>query len=42
MFADPLARIFDDPDHSVEESREIIVGAVGGRKTATGMFFGAA
>ena len=26
VFADPLARIFDDPDHSVGESREIIVG----------------
>jgi uncharacterized DUF497 family protein len=25
-FADPLARIFDDPDHSADESREIIVG----------------
>ena len=26
VFTDPLARIFDDPDHSVAESREIIVG----------------
>jgi uncharacterized DUF497 family protein len=26
VFADPLARIFDDPDHSVAESRKIIVG----------------
>jgi uncharacterized protein len=26
VFADPLARIFDDPDHSAAESREIIVG----------------
>jgi uncharacterized DUF497 family protein len=26
VFADPLARIFDDPDHSGEESREIIIG----------------
>jgi len=25
-FADPLARIFEDEDHSVEEQREIIVG----------------
>jgi uncharacterized protein len=25
-FADALARIFDDEDHSVEEQREIIVG----------------
>ena len=26
VFADPLARIFDDPDHSSEELREIIIG----------------
>ena len=26
VFADSLARIFDDPDHSVDEPREIIVG----------------
>lgn len=26
VFTDPLARIFDDPDHSVGEPREIIVG----------------
>lgn len=26
MFADPLARIFDDPDHSNDERRELIVG----------------
>ena len=26
IFADPIAVIFDDPDHSEEESREIIVG----------------
>ncbi len=26
VFADPLARIFDDEDHSTEEQREIIVG----------------
>lgn len=26
VFADPLARIFDDPDHSSEESRELIIG----------------
>ena len=26
VFADPLARIFDDPDHSGDETREIIVG----------------
>lgn len=26
VFADPLAALFDDPDHSGEEPREIIVG----------------
>ena len=26
VFDDPLARIFDDPDHSFTESREIIIG----------------
>ena len=26
VFADPLARVFDDPDHSTDEMREIIVG----------------
>jgi uncharacterized DUF497 family protein len=26
VFADPLARIFDDPDHSHAETRELIVG----------------
>jgi uncharacterized DUF497 family protein len=26
VFNDPLARIFDDPDHSLTEYREIIVG----------------
>jgi uncharacterized DUF497 family protein len=26
VFADPLARIFDDEDHSAEEHREIIIG----------------
>lgn len=26
VFADPLARIFDDPDHSGAEPREIIIG----------------
>ena len=25
VFSDPLACIFDDPDHSVAESREIII-----------------
>jgi uncharacterized DUF497 family protein len=26
VFADPLAHIFDDPDHSHNERREIIIG----------------
>lgn len=26
VFADPLARIFPDEDHSITESREIIIG----------------
>lgn len=26
VFRDPLARIFDDPEHSQDERREIIVG----------------
>ncbi|HYM10723.1 MAG TPA: BrnT family toxin [Bryobacterales bacterium] len=26
VFADPLAQIFDDEDHSVDEGREIIIG----------------
>ena len=26
VFADPLARIFDDEDHSLREQREIIIG----------------
>lgn len=26
VFADPLGRIFDDPEHSSEERREIIIG----------------
>jgi hypothetical protein len=29
VFADSLARILDDPDHSIEEKREIIVGHLG-------------
>lgn len=32
VFGDPLARIFDDPDHSDSESREIIVGHAAGRR----------
>lgn len=26
VFGDPLARIFDDPDHSESEARELIIG----------------
>jgi len=26
VFADPLARVFDDPDHSKDERRELIIG----------------
>ena len=26
VFADPLARVHDDPDHSIRERRDIIVG----------------
>jgi uncharacterized DUF497 family protein len=26
VFADPLARVFDDPDHSESEQRELIIG----------------
>lgn len=26
VFGDPLARIFDDPDHSAGEMRELVVG----------------
>jgi len=26
VFADPLARVFDDPDHSENERRELIIG----------------
>ena len=26
VFADPLARIFEDPDHSENERREILIG----------------
>ncbi|MGE5264136.1 MAG: BrnT family toxin [Acidobacteriota bacterium] len=29
VFDDPYARIIDDPDHSVEEHREIIIGYSG-------------
>ena len=32
VFADRLARIFDGPDHSTEEAREIIIGHSGRRR----------
>ena len=32
VFADPLARIHDDPDHSIGEFREIIVGLSSARR----------
>jgi len=32
VFEDPLARIFDDPVHAAEETREIIIGhSIAGR-----------
>jgi uncharacterized DUF497 family protein len=31
VFRDPLARIHDDPDHSIGEPREIIIGTTAGR-----------
>ena len=33
VFADPLAQIFDDPDHSMLERRQIIVGNSINRRT---------
>ena len=32
VFADPLARVFDDPDHSADEKREIIIGHSTGQR----------
>jgi uncharacterized DUF497 family protein len=32
VFADPLARIFEDPDHSEEERRELIIGHSAGQR----------
>lgn len=32
VFADPLARIFHDDDHSVDEFREIIIGHSAGQQ----------
>ena len=32
VFADPLANLFDDPDHSGEEQRELIIGHSAGHR----------
>src|SRR5438105_3201888 len=32
VFADPLASIFDDPDHSETEQRELIIGHSAGQR----------
>jgi len=32
VFADPLANIFDDPDHSDDERRELIIGHSANRR----------
>lgn len=32
VFADPLANIFDDPDHSAHEQRELIIGHSAGQR----------
>jgi uncharacterized DUF497 family protein len=32
VFADPLARLFDDPDHSENERRELIIGHSANRR----------
>ena len=32
VFSDPLARIFDDEDHAIDERREIIVGHLTGER----------
>jgi uncharacterized DUF497 family protein len=42
VFEDPLARIFDDPAHSSEEAREIIIGHFDSRQTSLGTFYRAA
>jgi len=39
VFKDPLGRIFDDEDHSLDEQREIIIGH-GQRPPAGGLFRG--
>ena len=38
VFADPLARIFDDPEHSESERREIIIGHSGERRVVLVIF----
>ena len=32
VFADPLANVFDDPDHSGDERRELIIGHSAGQR----------
>ena len=32
VFADPLAKIFADPDHSADERRELIIGHSAGQQ----------
>ena len=36
VFGDPLAQIFDEPDRSVDEQREIIVGHSSANRPSTG------
>ena|ERR1043166_5000034 len=38
VFSDPLARIFDDPDHSLEEKRELIIWLFATVTSACGRF----
>ncbi len=40
MFADPLARIFPDEQHSVDEVREIIIGHSAGHQLILVYFTG--
>ena len=41
-FADPLAAIFSDPDHSTNEDREILVGCSEQGRLLVVSFYGAA
>lgn len=40
VFADPLACIFDDPDHSENERRELIIGHSAGQRLLVVSFTG--